>query len=45
MDIQVGTVAPDFSLRAHNQEQAITLSQYRGRPVVVAFLPFAFTGG
>lgn len=45
MDIQVGAVAPDFSLRAHNQEQAITLSQYRGRPVVVAFLPFAFTGG
>jgi len=37
MDIQVGAVAPDFSLRAHIQEQAIALSQYRGRPVVVAF--------
>ena len=45
MEIQVGSAAPDFSLAAHNSEQKVTLSAFRGRPVVVAFMPFAFTGG
>jgi peroxiredoxin len=45
MEIQVGSAAPDFSLAAHNSDQKIALSSFRGRPVVVAFMPFAFTGG
>lgn len=45
MEIKVGSPAPDFSLPAHNSDQKVTLSSYRGRPVVVAFMPFAFTGG
>ena len=45
MKIQAGSAAPDFSLAAHNSDQKVTLSAFRGRPVVVAFMPFAFTGG
>jgi peroxiredoxin len=45
MEIQAGSVAPDFSLGAHNSEQKVSLSGFKGRPVVVAFMPFAFTGG
>jgi peroxiredoxin len=45
MTIQTGSAAPDFSLAAHNTDQKVTLSSFRGRPVVVAFMPFAFTGG
>jgi len=45
MEIQAGTAAPDFSLAAHNADQKISLSSFKGRPVVVAFMPFAFTGG
>ncbi|MBM3373652.1 MAG: redoxin family protein [Betaproteobacteria bacterium] len=45
MEIQAGSAAPDFSLAAHNSDQKVTLSAFRGRPVVVAFMPFAFTGG
>jgi peroxiredoxin len=45
MEVQAGTAAPDFTLGAHNSDQKITLSSYKGRPVVVAFMPFAFTGG
>lgn len=45
MDIQAGTAAPDFTLAAHNSEQKVSLAGFRGRPVVVAFMPFAFTGG
>lgn len=45
MDIQAGATAPDFTLAAHNSEQKVSLSGFRGRPVVVAFMPFAFTGG
>ena len=39
-----GAAAPDFSLAAHTGE-VITLSDYRGRRVVLSFLPFAFTSG
>jgi len=45
MDIQAGGAAPDFTLAAHNSDQKITLSGFKGRAVVVAFMPFAFTGG
>lgn len=45
MDIAVGSAAPDFSVGAHNSDQKVSLSAFRGRPVVVAFMPFAFTGG
>ncbi len=42
--LQPGTPAPEFSLAAHSG-QTLTLSGFRGRRTVVAFLPFAFTGG
>lgn len=45
MTIQTGGAAPDFSLAAHNSDQKVSLSSFKGRPVVVAFMPFAFTGG
>jgi peroxiredoxin len=39
----VGTQAPDFTL--HNtKREAVTLSELRGAPVVLAFIPAAFTG-
>jgi len=42
MSVDVGSKAPDFTLM--NQErQAVTLSQQRGRPVVLAFFPAAFS--
>ena len=45
MEVQTGTAAPDFSLAAHNSDQKVSLSSFKGRNVVVAFMPFAFTGG
>jgi peroxiredoxin len=45
MDLKVGVAAPDFSLPAHSGDQKVSLSSFKGRPVVVAFMPFAFTGG
>lgn len=45
MTIQTGSTAPEFTLAAHNTDQKVSLSSFRGRPVVVAFMPFAFTGG
>jgi len=42
--LQAGTQAPEFSLVTHNG-QTFALSGFRGRRTVVAFLPFAFTGG
>ncbi len=44
MSIQTGAAAPDFTLSSH-ADQKVSLSSFRGRPVVVAFMPFAFTGG
>ena len=42
--LQVGDVAPDFTLRNQYGEQ-VTLSDFRGKKsVVVMFYPFAFTG-
>jgi glutaredoxin-dependent peroxiredoxin len=42
MTVDVGTKAPDFTLPDH-ERQAVTLSQYRGQPVVLAFFPAAFS--
>ena len=42
MSIDVGSKAPDFTLPDH-ERQPVTLSGYRGRPVVLAFFPAAFS--
>lgn len=39
----IGNDAPDFTLFDHNRE-AVTLSGLRGKNVVLAFFPAAFTG-
>jgi peroxiredoxin len=44
MAIEAGSAAPDFTLASHT-DQKVTLSSFRGRPVIVTFMPFAFTGG
>ena len=44
MDVKVGSPAPDFTLPSH-ADQKVSLASFKGRPVVVAFMPFAFTGG
>jgi mycoredoxin-dependent peroxiredoxin len=44
MALQVGSQAPDFTLTSHT-DQKVSLKDFRGKPTVVAFLPFAFTGG
>ena len=44
MEIQAGAAAPDFTLASH-ADQKVSLASFRGRPTVVAFMPFAFTGG
>jgi len=43
MDIQIGQQAPDFTLR-DNEKNKVTLSDYRGRNVLLLFYPLAFTG-
>jgi peroxiredoxin len=40
--LRVGDVAPDFTLRSHDNRE-ITLSKLRGQRVVLAFFAFAFT--
>lgn len=42
MSVDVGSPAPDFTLMNH-ERQPVTLSQQRGRPVVLAFFPAAFS--
>lgn len=42
--LQAGAQAPSFSLAAHTG-QTIDLASFKGRRAVVAFMPFAFTGG
>jgi peroxiredoxin len=42
MKLHVGQQAPYFTLKSHlNQET--TLSEFRGKNVVIAFFPLAFT--
>ena len=43
MSVDVGTAAPDFTLTSH-ERAPLTLSSLRGRPVVLAFFPAAFSG-
>lgn len=43
MAITVGQAAPDFTLHETPQQQR-SLSDYRGKKVVIAFFPGAFTG-
>jgi peroxiredoxin len=40
----VGKAAPDFKLKGHDGSE-VSLSQYKGKWVVVSAYPFAFTGG
>jgi peroxiredoxin len=42
MSVDVGTEAPDFTL-VDQDRQPVTLSAHRGRPVVLAFFPAAFS--
>lgn len=43
MPLTVGQTAPDFSLFDSDKNKT-TLSQFRGRPVLILFFPQAFTG-
>ena len=43
MAADVGSKAPDFTLMNQDREP-VTLSQLRGKPVVLAFFPAAFSG-
>ncbi len=40
--LKVGDVAPDFTLPSH-LDQPVTLSSLRGKTVVLAFFPLAWT--
>ena len=42
MPLQIGQPAPDFKLY-DTEKKEVSLSDYRGRPVVLLFFPFAFT--
>ena len=42
MAVEVGSTAPDFTL-TNQERQSVTLSAQRGRPVVLAFFPAAFS--
>jgi len=44
MNIKAGDVAPDFTLRDH-QDQPVTLSALRGKSVILYFYPKDFTPG
>ena len=43
-NLKVGDTAPDFELTSSFNKK-IKLSDYRGKTVVLAFFPAAFTGG
>lgn len=42
--LKVGDTAPDFTLPS-SSGKPVSLKDYRGKPVVIAFFPAAFTGG
>ena len=44
LSVEVGEAAPDFTL-AGSDGRTHALADYRGRHVVLAFFPKAFTGG
>ena len=41
--LKVGDQAPDFTLKGHTGEE-FSLAAQRGKNVVIAFYPFAFSG-
>jgi peroxiredoxin Q/BCP len=43
-ELKVGDMAPDFTLKA-SDGQTYTLSKLKGKTVVLAWFPKAFTGG
>lgn len=43
MKLRIGDKAPDFSLY-NTEKESITLSNYKGKKVVLLFFPLAFTG-
>lgn len=43
MSLEIGQMAPDFTLKSATGDP-VSLSDYRGRKVLVMFFPFAFTG-
>lgn len=45
MALSVGSMAPDFTLlsRRGSENVSVTLSQHRGKPVLLLFFPLAFT--
>ena len=43
MKIDIGTEAPDFSLY-NTEKNKISLSDYKGKNVLLLFFPLAFTG-
>jgi len=43
-ELKVGDMAPDFTLKA-SDGKTYTLSSLRGKTVVLAWFPKAFTGG
>lgn len=45
MTLTVGDIAPDFTVRDGTGRGEVSLSQFAGRPVVLAFYFLAFTGG
>jgi len=45
MALQVGDTAPDFSVRDQTGRGTVSLSDFEGKPVVLAFYALAFTGG
>src|SRR5256885_7404394 len=40
---QIGALAPDFTLPSTSGEK-VTLSSLRGKPILIAFFPLAFSG-
>ena len=44
MKIEVGLKAPDFSLYDSDRKK-VTLTEYRGKNIVLLFFPFAFSSG
>lgn len=42
--LQVGNEAPDFSLLEALGSDPVTLTEHRGQPVVLMFVPLAFSG-
>ena len=43
MNLSIGDKAPEFTLRASDKSE-VSLSNYRGKNVVLLFFPLAFTG-